>query len=124
MSDQRKKSRKNLMAFTPVYSLHPRTLLGYIEDLTAQGTMIIGEKPVEVDKQFTLVIEFHGVLIGLTDPSVTIPARAAWCRQEKGHRYFDIGFEFIEIKPGDEKIIEAVLKSYEFRREIPAAKVE
>jgi len=124
MGDQRKEIRKSLMAFTPVYSLHPRTLLGYIEDLTLQGAMVIGEKPVEVNQQFTLAIDFPGDLPESTSPRITVPARVAWCRQEKGHPYFDIGIEFTGIKPGDEKMIEAVLRRYEFRRGIPAANVE
>ena len=38
------------MTFTPVYDLRSQTLLGYIGDLTLQGVMVIGEKPVEVNK--------------------------------------------------------------------------
>ena len=124
MSDQRQAPRKNLMAFTPVYGLHPRTLFGYIEDLTIRGAMVIGEKPVETDKHVTLSIEFPGDVPELTTPHITIPARIAWCRQEKSPHYFDIGFEFTEIKPDDEKIIETILRRYEFRRQIPAADVE
>ena len=45
MSDKRKEERKSLMTFTPVYGLHPKTLLGYAEDLTVHGAMVVGEKP-------------------------------------------------------------------------------
>jgi len=124
MSDQRKAPRKNLMAFTPVYGLHPKTLFGYVEDLTVQGAMVIGEEPVEVNEHPTLTIEFPGDLPELNTPRITVPARVAWCRPEKGTHYFDIGFEFTELKPEDEKIIEAILRRYEFRREVPAEDVE
>jgi hypothetical protein len=124
MSDQRKKSRQTLMAFTLVYGLHPRTLFGHIEDLTVQGALVVGETPVEVNKQLTLEIEFPGDLPELTSPRITVPARAAWCKPEKGTHYFHIGFEFTALKPEDEKIIEAISRRYEFRREIPAGDVE
>jgi len=124
MNDQRKAARKNLMAFTPVHGLHPKTLLGYVEDLTVRGAMVIGEKPLETNQQITLVIEFHGDVPDLTTPRITIPARVAWCNNENNPRYFDIGFEFIEIQPEDEKHIEAFLRRYEFHREVPAAEVE
>ena len=124
MSDKRKEPRKNLMAFTPVYGLHPRILLGYVEDLTVQGAMVVGEKPVEVNKHITLAIEFPKDVHEFTTPRITVPARTTWCRQEKSPHYFDIGFEFTELKPEDEKIIKAILRRYEFRREIPAAEVE
>ena len=60
MDDKRKEERKSLMAFTPVYSLQPKTLLGYMEDLTIHGAMIIGEKIVETGKQITILIEIPG----------------------------------------------------------------
>jgi hypothetical protein len=124
MSDQRRKLRKDLMAFTLVYGLHPRTLFGHIEDLTVQGALVIGEAPVEVNKQLTLEIEFPGDLPELTAPRITVPARAAWCKPEKEPHYFSIGFEFTALKPEDEKIIVAISRRYEFRREIPAGDVE
>ena len=124
MSDKRKEERKSLMAFTPVYGLHPKTLLGYVEDLTLHGAMIIGEKPVETNKQITLLIEIPGTLPESTVPRLVIPARVAWCRQESKPNYYDIGLEFSNLKPEEIKMIEAVLRRYEFRREVPTTKVE
>ena len=124
MSDKRKEERKSLMAFTPVYGLHPKTLLGYVEDLTLHGAMIIGEKPVETDKQITLLIEIPGALPEATTPRLMIPARVVWCRQESRPNYYDIGLEFSNLNPEEIKMIEAVLRRYEFRRQIPTTKVE
>lgn len=124
MSDQRKQERKSLQAFTPVYGLHPKTLLGYMEDLTIHGAMVIGEKSVEVNKQITLLIEIPGDVPSATVPRLTIPARVAWCRTENRSGYFDIGFEFTDLQPDIIKMIEAVLRRYEFRRQVPATKVD
>jgi PilZ domain-containing protein len=124
MSDKRKEERKSLMAFTPVYGLHPKTLLGYVEDLTVHGAMVIGEEPVEANKQITLLIEVPGALPESAAPRLTIPARVAWCRQENHPGYYDIGLEFSNLKSEEIKMIEAVLRRYEFRREVPTTKVE
>ena len=124
MSDQRKEERKSLMAFTPIYSLHPKTLLGYVEDLTIHGARIIGEKPVETDKQITLLIEIPGALPESTVPRLIIPARVAWCRQESTPNYYDIGLEFSNLETEEIKMIEAVLRRYEFRRQVPTTDVE
>ena len=124
MSDHRKEERKSLKAFTPVFALNPRTRLGSVEDLTVLGAMIIGEKPVEINKHMTLSIEFSGNVPELTTPRIVIPARVAWCKQDKNPDYFFRGFEFTEIKPKDEKAIEAILRRYKFHREIPAANAE
>ena len=126
MTEKRKEDRKNLMAFTPVYGVHKRTrtLLGYVEDLNVLGAMLISEKSMEAGTELTLEIQFPDDVPEISNPHLKIPARVAWCKDENNHRYFDIGFQFTELKPDDKEVIEAILKRYEFRREIPASKVE
>ena len=125
MDDKRKEERKNLMAFTPVYGLHPKTLLGYVEDLTTIGAMVIGEKEMEVGHQTVIMIEVPGALPESTSPRLIFPARVAWCKPEEGKPgYYDIGFEFLELRADEIKTIEAVLHRYEFRREVPLKDID
>jgi hypothetical protein len=113
MPTQRKESRKKLMTFTPVYDVLHKTLLGYVGDLTLQGVMVIGEKPVEADRHLTLGIEFPES--EMPAMRMAIPARAAWCRQDDSPHYFNIGFEFADVSPENVKTIEAILERYQFR---------
>jgi len=115
MNNHRKESRKKLMAFTPVYELLHKTLLGYVGDLTLQGVMVIGEKPVEINKHLILGIEFPESLPEMRATRVAISARVARCQQEDNGKYFDIGFEFIEVSPENTRVIEAILDRYQFR---------
>jgi hypothetical protein len=115
MNDHRKESRKKLIAFTPVYNLLHKTLLGYVGDLTLQGVMVIGEKSVEINKHFTLGIEFPASLPEIPAMRVAISARAAWCRQDDSPQYFNIGFEFMDISPENVREIEAIVERYQFR---------
>jgi len=115
MSVQRKESRKKLMAFTPVYELLHKTLLGYVGDLTPQGVMVIGEKAVEAGKQLTLGIDFPESLPEMPARRISISARAAWCRNDDSPHYFNIGFEFVDVSLENARIIEAILERYQFR---------
>ena len=124
MAEKRKVDRKSLLAFTPVYAMNPRMLLGYIEDLNVLGAMVIGEKPMEPNTTLTLEIQFPDDVPEIPNPRMRLPARVAWCRNENNGRYYDIGFEFTEMNSDDKTAIEAILRRYEFRREIPASKVE
>jgi len=90
-------------------------LLGYVGDLTLQGVMVIGEKPLEAGKHLTLGIEFPESLPEMPATRVAISARAAWCRQDESPQYFNIGFEFSDISPENAKIIESILERYQFR---------
>lgn len=122
--DNRKESRKKLKAFTPVYDLLHKTLLGYVGDLTLQGVMVIGEKSAELNKHFTLGIEFPGSLPELPAMRVVIPARTAWCRQDVSPQHFNIGFEFIEVSPATTREIEAILERYQFRNVMDISDLE
>ncbi len=115
MNNNRKESRKKLMAFTPVYELLHKKLIGYIGDLTLKGVMVIGENPIEVDRNFTLGIEFPEGAVGASTTRIVMPSRAAWCRNDDSPQYFNIGFEFLEVSPENIKVIDAVLVRYQFR---------
>ena len=124
MDNKRKEERKNLMAFTPLYGLHPKTLLGYVEDLTTNGAMVIGEKKMEVGFQTVIMIEVPGSVPESTAPRLIFPARVAWCKPDSKPNYYNIGFEFLELRAEEVKTIEAVLHRYEFRRDMPLSKLE
>jgi hypothetical protein len=121
MSNSRKESRKKLMAFTPVYDLNRKTLLGYVGDLTLKGAMVIGEKSAEIDTNLVLGIEFPEAPPTMTTTRIVISSRVAWCRQDnEDAQYFNIGFEFIDISTENLTIIEAVLERYQFRHAMSA----
>jgi hypothetical protein len=121
MTVQRKESRKKLMAFTPVYDLRHKTLLGYVGDLTLKGAMIIGEKPVAADSHFILGIEFPEAPPTMAATRIVLPARVAWCRQEDGPQSYNIGFEFAEVSAANVAVIEAILERYQFRTVLDAS---
>ena len=115
MTDRRKDAREKMTAFTPVYDSHPRTLMGYLADLTLHGVRVTGERPVEVDRRGTLAIEFPHPLPGITSAPLRIPARVVRCAQDDVNpKYYNIGFEFTEVQPEQTKIIEAILRRYRF----------
>ena len=121
MDEHRKETRKKLMAFTPVYDSNQNTLLGYVEDLTLSGILVIGENQVEANNERNLRIDFPIVLPNPMSAQITLPARVVWCRPDKSPQYFNIGFEFMEVKPEHEKIFRAILKKYQFRHDFSGA---
>jgi hypothetical protein len=119
MDEHRRNERKKLIAFTPVYDAHQKTLLGYLGDLSMHGAMLIGERLVEADQQITLVIDFPETPL-FPAKRVQIPARVAWCRHEKNPYYYNTGVEFLEMDEENKEVIEAILERYQFHRETPA----
>jgi hypothetical protein len=116
MNERRKEPRKPLMAYTQVFDLYGGSLLGLLGDLTTLGIMVIGDKPIDTGSLITLAIELPE-LPEIKASRIIFPARVAWCEQDISPTYFNIGFEFLEVKPEQASIIETIIKNYEFQRD-------
>ncbi len=118
MQERRKETRKPLMAYTQVFDLYGGRLLGYLGDLTATGAMVIGDRSLPVDLKLTLAIEIPE-LRNVKALRMILPARTVWCDADISPQYFNIGFEFLEVKPEQAEIIGAIVDRYEFQRDMP-----
>jgi hypothetical protein len=119
MSDRRKGTRRKLMAFTPVYDLMPRVLLGYLRDLTLRGALVAGTTLTTINKETTLQINFPRELSDISP--VIIPARIAWCHQDESPQHFNIGVEFLEVTPVYEELFQKILERYRFSHPLSEA---
>ena len=118
LSDPRKEARKKLIKFTPVYKVHvvnPKTLLGFLVDLTLRGAQVSGERTAEVDKKVALSIEFPTDLPDVPSAPFTILARVTRCIPEESPHHYNIGFEFVNVTTEQTKILEGILERYTFR---------
>jgi len=121
MDNRRKETRRKLMAFTPVYDLHPRTLLGYLGDITLRGALVIGEKLITINKETTLEIDFPSDLPDVKVIPVKIPVRFAWCHQDESPHYFNIGVEFTEVTQEQTELFQQIIERYHFRHALSDA---
>src|SRR5215212_1456831 len=115
MDNRRKEIRRKLMAFTPVYDLHPRMLLGYLGDLTMKGALVIGTSLTTIGKETELEIDLPSDIPDIPTIPVNLPARIAWCRQDESPQYYNIGVEFVNLSPENAILFEQILERYHFR---------
>ena len=118
MKENRKQPRKSLVSYSQVFDLYGGRLLGYLADINLLGAMVIGDKPIEENSTLTLQIEVPEIE-GLAVKRLNVPARAVWCQPDISPEYFNIGFEFKEVDPAQEKVIQAIIDTYEFQRKLP-----
>jgi c-di-GMP-binding flagellar brake protein YcgR len=119
MSDKRKETRKKLIAFTPVFDSKHKVLLGYVRNLSLLGVMVVGERIVKTNGEKLLEIQFPNDLPGLPATRITIPARVVWRKQDESVRFFNIGFEFIQVIPQHAKVFQAIMDRYQFHQDMP-----
>lgn len=119
MDEHRKNERRKVIAYTPVYDCQRNVLLGYLGDLSMHGAMLIGKKPLEVNRQLVLAIGFPETP-EFPARRATLTARIAWCRPEKNPQYYNTGFEFQAMDQENQTAIRAILEKYRFRYKTPA----
>jgi PilZ domain len=119
MNERRKAPRKSLMSYSQVFDLYGGQLLGYLGDLNLLGAMVIGDKPVAKGTNLTLAIELPE-LPGVRATRMVIPARVVWSEQDISPNFFNIGLEFMEVRPDQTSIIQAIMETYEFQRNVPS----
>jgi len=123
MDERRKAPRKSLMAYSQVFDLYGGQLLGYLGDLNVLGAMVIGDKALPKNTTITLAIELPE-LEYVRATRVIIAARAVWSDLDISPDYFNIGLEFLEMKPEQRGIIEAMMNQYEFQRNVPTYQIK
>lgn len=117
MDEKRKLARKHLIIYSRVFERNLGKMLGYLSDLSPIGAMIISEQPQEVDVVLPLRFDLPGTGL-FTANKLDLDARVVRCDPDINPAFYNIGFEFQEIKPEQLPIIERLMETYEFRRNV------
>ena len=118
MQERRKQPRKDLMSYSQVFDVHQGYLIGYLGDLTELGAMVISDMELRTDRELTIQIQLPE-LENFSDETITVPVRVAWCQHDLSPEYYNVGLEFKKLTEKQQKIIDAILENYEFRRQKP-----
>jgi len=119
MKEQRKSERIKAVTFTTVYERKGHVLLGFLGDLTLQGAMVMGEKPIKTNRDIDLEIEFRGVA-EIPGGRLMIPVHVAWAKLDEETGYHHTGFEFLSVSDEIKQTIELVVEKYRFDLNLPA----
>ena len=113
MDDRRKLRRKYLAFFTRVFDRNSGQLLGHLADLTAEGMMIISEKPLRTDETYTLEMDLSGAFF--EKERLNFRAESIWCKPDIDPTFYNTGFRLINMSTDDIDIIERIIQEYGIR---------
>ena len=115
MQERRKTSRKDLMFYSRVHDGISGRQVGNLLNITAEGAMVLCDKPVEPLTVMELHIELPE---GIADKSeMVITATSLWHQPDINPEFFDVGFQFASVIPADQDIIQILVKEYGFRQQ-------
>lgn len=118
MKERRTLERKYLMVYSRVFDRLTGKILGYLSDLSPKGAMIISDDPLTENTPVALRLDLPDPLLFSAD-HLNLQARVAWCQPDIDPSFYNIGFEFLDVKDQERAIIEEMIVAYEFRRDLP-----
>lgn len=91
--NKRSVPRRHLIYYLRVYDQSENKLIGNLVDISTKGIMVVSEKELPVDKQYTLKMLLPDTLEGSKE--VEFKAETRWCHNDVNPNFFDTGFELI-----------------------------
>lgn len=113
MEDRRKLKRRYIMFYSRVFDRSTGLLIGYLSDITTEGTMIISEEPIATDKTYRLNMDLPEDVFG--KGHLTFIAKCVWSKPDVNPNFFMSGFQLENIDPLDVQIIQRIIEDYGFR---------
>jgi len=112
MDERRALKRRHLYYYSRVFDEATQQMAGRLVDLTTEGIMIVSEKPVSANIKFKFKMLLPKSIEG--HKTLNIEAESRWSKQAANPDLYDNGFQLLNVKPGDEKIIERLIKTSSF----------
>ena len=113
MFDRRRIPRKYMMYYTRIFKMPGGVLLGHLVDITQGGAMVISEDPIPTNQTYRIKMELSPDIS--ESPYMIFNARSVWCKQDVDPRFYNTGFELLNVTEEHIQIIDSIVEVYGFR---------
>ena len=111
MNDKRKINRRDFTYYMQVTNDVTKELLGYLSDISTGGFKLDSQKQIAPGQDFRLHIELTPDIADKN--SMVFVARSRWCHRDHiDPNTFNIGFEIVNMAPGDLVIFQRMFDKY------------
>jgi hypothetical protein len=107
MHNSRKRPRKNTPHVVKAIDAATNRPLGRVVDVTAEGLMLVTEKPLEVGQAYALRLNLP-IMIHFRS-EVDLDAVVRWTSPDTNPRFHRAGFQFTDIDGEDGLLLEEVM---------------
>ncbi|HLA87870.1 MAG TPA: PilZ domain-containing protein [Anaerolineales bacterium] len=111
MADKRKINRRDFTYYMQVKDAATKQIVGYLSDISAGGFRLDSPTEIPQGKDFRLLIDLTPDIADQN--SMVFIARSKWCRRDHVDPFtFNVGFEIINMAPGDTLIFQRMFEKY------------
>ncbi len=93
----RHEKRRHLLFYLRVYEVGSEDVLGYLVDVSDDGLMLMSDKEIETDREYSLRVHLLDPVDGKQD--LHLEARCLWCKHSVNTDIFDAGFHVEKVEP-------------------------
>jgi uncharacterized protein YciU (UPF0263 family) len=109
--ERRNTKRRRFTYYMPVEDNDTHELVGHLTDISDFGIRLDCPRLQQIDKDYHLRLELTSDLADKA--SIILVARAKWCHEDKlTPNIYNVGFQIMDLDPGDVKIFNAMLEKY------------
>jgi len=111
MSERRNRERKDFSYYMRLVDNDTQDLIGHLVDISSTGFKLDSQRPIPVNRDFRLRMELTSEVAD--KPTMTFVARSKWCEIDPLDPFvYNVGFQLINIAPGDLQIIHRLMEKY------------
>ncbi len=110
--DRRTIRRRHIIYYLRVWDLDTKQVLGHIVDINMGGMMLISEKPIPTNREYSLEIRWEDAETG--HQTIRFRATSCWCKPDVNASFYDSGFQLLDQAPDVLDPIQDMIKDYGF----------
>lgn len=111
MAERRHLDRRQFSYYMRVMDESTGQLLGHLTDISANGFKLDCQKLVPINKRYVLQLDLNSEVS--TKQLMVFSAASRWCRPDRlDPTAFNVGFEILEMTPGDMDIFVRMFEKY------------
>ena len=116
MNERRRVDRKDFSYYMRLINNDTNDIIGHLVDISSGGFKLDSEAPIPINKDFRFRMDLTNEVAN--KPSMTFLARSKWCRVDPLDPFlYNVGFQLINIAPGDLEIFSRMVQTYGKSRE-------
>lgn len=109
--ERRSIKRIKISYYVPVVNAESFEQLGILLEITTKGLLVDTQKILPIDQPLRLRLDLTDE--SFEQPFITFTAQAKWVRPDRIEpRFYNIGFEMLELSEVDQKIVEKIMEKY------------
>lgn len=110
--NKRKMKRRHLIYYLRVFDVKTGQLIGHLVDITAEGVMLISDKPIETGKDYQFRMALPSEIFNTEE--LIFNAHSVWCRRDVNPDFFACGLRISDISEQDLDIIDHLITNFGF----------